>query len=153
MIGVHSALAWAANAPEFALDTMEANEFAKATKELMDHYPDQMRWLDGKTGAWINFSQTALVIYGSKLTALKMRRAAQRPRAVVVPIRAESAQQPVMQGSPRPMPQPAPLAETMNGNSGDAAPVPLDVRTGEIPGVGLVEFPPDHPLFKKPTVN
>lgn len=151
-MGLHSGLAWVANAPEFEMDAMEARALAKATKDLLDYYPDQMRWLDGRTGAWIGFSQTALVIYGSKLTALRMRRstarqpASQGPR--VVPIR--SVQEPRAEPVAVRQPEQSPINGQGAGIANeDQSPVPADIRTGNIPGVGEIEFPTDHPLFRK----
>lgn len=139
---MHAGLAAITGAEELKLDHSEAHDLAQAAKDVLDHYP-ALNLFDSKTAAWIMLTQTCAFVYGSRLMAWRMR-SASVPK---MPLR--SAPQPAPAPGPSPVMQ-APGGPQMNGNQSPPIPtreIPPEARVGEIPGVGTVEFPPEHPLF------
>jgi len=156
LLGIHTGLAAITGAPEFALDPREAADMAKATADVAQHYP--VTFIDPKTLAWINLIQTTGFIYGSRLFAYRMRRNASAPARPAPaprqpPLDTRSRVEPLRQTSEGLAP-----ANGMNGSPHMAPPIPPretppNVNVGEIPGVGTIEFPPDHPLSGKAKGN
>lgn len=136
-------MAQLASFPEFALDHEEAKDLAGAYAELATHYPSLL--LPAKTSAITNFGAQLTMIYGTRLAIWRMKRAMNAP----TPAPRQAPQQP-------PMPQPSPVMQAPSGINGASAPnqqppmetreVPPEMRRAEIPGVGAIEFPEDHPL-------
>lgn len=118
----------------------EAAYFAANIKAVADHYP--VKWLDQKTIDWINLLQCAGAVYGGRIFAA---RAARNPPklATVSPIRPEPVKQAdVMRQGPGT--SPPHRASTPQREAKD---LPNGLAFGEVPGVGRVEFPADHPLM------
>jgi len=119
------------------MDNTEAKELAKAYADVAAFYP-ALRLADNVT-AMLNFGSVVAIVYGSKITAYKWRRSMEKS--------ASKAQQ---QNTQR---HDAALAASPPTQANGSAPqdkpriVPDEARKGEIPGVGTIEFPADHPLM------
>lgn len=126
--------------PEFHLHPGEAPEMAQAILDVAKHYP--VRGLDDKMIAWFNLSQIVVIGYGSRIMAVRARHAAERGKMVRP-----------QQAPPTMAPSPSARAGVQEANGvvqpemKPAQPLPADARTGEIAGVGNIEFPEGHPLF------
>lgn len=136
-------IAFATGAEEMKLDNQEANSLASSVKDLLEYYP--VKWLDAKTAAWINLLQTTAYIVGPRMFAMRARR---MMTAKNIPLRSAPAQKPIHAEKP---PQQGPMMTPsgINGATQPAMPtreVPPEATIGEIPGVGAVQFPDDHPL-------
>ncbi len=122
--------------PEFLMEPPESTEYAKAILEVAKHYP--VRGFDDKMMAWFNLSQIVVIGYGSRIMMLRARVKSQGRAAPQAP----------------PQPRTMPPAPGVQGNVQQPPGQPPPARPngasaanrGEIPGVGEVEFPPDHPL-------
>lgn len=137
LLGIHSTLQLVTGAQEFALSNDEARELAKAYADVAKYYPSLT--LDNRYSAIATLGAQVSIIYGSRIMAYRMRLASEK--------RSQGTQQRASQ--PAPAQQPVPV-EQMNGVAtppAKAEPVSKELRTGEIPGVGNIEFPPDHPLM------
>lgn len=124
---------------------------AQAVLDVAKHYP--IRGLDEKTIAWFNLSQIVIISTGAKIMAVRTRHAQenatrasrQAPRQPPVTPQPHQANGATVQSTQQAPPQEKP-----------AQPLPRAERTGEIPGVGNIEFPADHPLAggpQKPKLN
>lgn len=126
-------------APEFGMDKDDCRELAKAIADVNRHY--QIKLLDQKTADWFHLIQLVAVAYGTRIIAISGRRrrenkAPPMPRPQNGPI----AGTPAAPVAPRNLD----LTETqLNGVSA------REIRTGEIPGVGKIEFPSDHPFASR----
>jgi hypothetical protein len=105
-------------APEFGMPKEECTEMAKAIQDVNRHY--NIKLLDQKTADWFHLTQTVAVCYGVRIMAVRERYA--RERRPLQPIR------------------------TTSNIDGFTAPTHSEARTSDIPGLGKIEFPPDHPL-------
>lgn len=76
----HNALASVTSIPELAMDKDEADTLGKALGEVLSHY--DVSFLDDKTTAWINLGQTLFGLYGTRLMAARLRKAAERQEAL-----------------------------------------------------------------------
>lgn len=119
------------------MDNTEARELAKAYADVAAFYP-ALRMADNVT-AMLNFGGVVAIVYGSKITAWKMRTAfakASARQAAQTTSRHDAAL------------NAAPPAQA-NGSAPQDKPrtIPEEARKGEIPGVGTIEFPADHPLM------
>ncbi len=153
LLGIHQTLAIAFGIPEIRMNSEEAEQIAKSYADVATHYP--VMQLPEKQLALINFGSTIAIVYGAKLTAYKIRMAMSRPN-VVTPIRP----QPMKTSGPNattappaneftmPVPQEG-VANGVDLTQRETAPIDPKLRTGEIPGVGSVVFPEDHPLVGK----
>jgi hypothetical protein len=139
LLGISATLRAALPVPEFELDSSEAKELAKAYTDVAQFYPS-LRLGDHVT-AMINLGSVVSIIVGSRIVSYKMRSASNRATA------RKDAGKPVTDIDMRGVLNNTPPAPS-NGRA-PVAPreVAEDVRTGEIPGVGNVVFPPDHPLM------
>lgn len=119
------------------MDNTEARELAKAYADVAAYYP-VLRMADNVT-AMLNFGSVVAIVYGSKLTAWKFRRGLEK-MATKSSAQAQTRHDAALHATP---PAQAP------GSAPQEKPrvVPDDVRKGEIPGVGTIEFPADHPLM------
>lgn len=96
-----------------AIDTDEAGKLAQAMQRVARHY--DVPGLSQQTIDWIGLIQTVGAIYGSRIMAARMERAAERAT------------------KPPPAPKPEPIRPNMQAatNGGGVAPA-------EIPGLGTV---------------
>lgn len=136
--------------PALALDSTskdfdgksEAGFLAQSIVDVARHY--NVGVLDQKTVDWLNLLQALGLVYGTRLFAMRAMRPARKaaPAAPPFPAPPPAQHHPQAQATSDGIPpfgrditqeRPAPASET-------------EVRTGEIPGVGKVEFPADHPL-------
>jgi hypothetical protein len=149
LLGIHQTLSFAFGVPEIAMNEPEAKQLAEAYANVAQHYP--VLQLPDKQLALVNFGSTLAIIYGAKYAAYKMRVAMSRPH-VVQPIRQQPVRTTGTGATTNPPPNEfvAPAGQPANGvdlTQKTATPVPLELRTGTIPGVpGEVVFPEDHPL-------
>lgn len=136
MLGIHSTLRASFSVPELELDEGEARELAKAYADVAAFYP-ALR-MAGNVTAMINLGSVVAIVYGSRISAYKMRRNSERSQR-----RPQTQNHNVSEAlSARP-------PEQGNGAAPAEKPrvVPDEARKGEIPGVGTIEFPSDHPLM------
>lgn len=83
LLTVHSVLAALTRIQELELEEEEARKLANASKEVLKHYP---LGLSDKNLAWVNLAVVACGIYGTRLMAFSMRKAAEkRARIVTLP--------------------------------------------------------------------
>lgn len=139
LLGIHATLHAAFKAPELELDEAEAKEIAKAYGDVAALYPALQ--IPAEVTAIANLAGVVSIVYGSRITAYRARMAGERRQ------RPQKAQ---------PFTPPnAPVPNQMNGAAppDKATPIPVDLRKGEIPGIGEVEFPEDHPLMRGNKVN
>lgn len=144
LIGIHTAVATLSGVHEWSLDTeskdydgkSESAYLAASGKAVADHY--EMKYFDQKTVDWFNLLQAFAIVYGTRLYAIRSRRASERAE------RAANRMPPVQGAAPVNTPQ----RQTTEAKPNGAAPV--ETRLGIIPGMpGGVEFPADHPLAPK----
>jgi hypothetical protein len=135
LLSTHRAIAFLVQAPEFQLDDAEASEMAKAVSDVNALYP--VRWLTDEMVAWGTLAEVMFVVYGTKFAAYKLRR------------NLEKREVPGPRPAPRPtVVNPATPPDQMNGSAPkERPPLSAELRTGEIAGVGKIEFPADHPLM------
>lgn len=136
LLGIHTTLAASLSIPEFEMDQAEASEIAKAYADVAEYYP--VLKMSGETAALVNFASIVGVNYGARFMAFKMRRSLEKRAARSQPQQAPMPQDVQMPVGPPRVPNAAPATKPTVTN---------DVRTGEIPGVGAIEFPQDHPLM------
>lgn len=110
---------------EWALDTT-AKDFDGATeaeflsKSMKDVASHyNVNWLDQKGVDWANLIQCLVIVYGGRIYAIRQTRA-------------------VKTAAPKPA--------TVAPSSGNG--IAPEHRTGEVPGVGAVEFPASHPMVR-----
>lgn len=146
LVGIHGGLAILSGRPEWSLDTdmkifdgkTEAQFLASSVKDVADHYGNGL--LDKKTLDWCNLIQCLAIVYGGRVYAIRST-----PRVKTAPAPSGVRDAP-RTANPQPMHHtPAPV------NSFDAVANANDAGVGEIPGIGAIEFPDDHPL--KPKLN
>ena len=93
-MAVHGALAAMTGVKELALEEAEARKLSEATKEVIKHYPIGV---SDKQLAWINLGVVAFGVYGTRVMAFNVRRAAdRRARVAAMP---PPAPEPTMQTS------------------------------------------------------
>lgn len=132
LLGIHQGLMLIGAPPEFALSSAEAHEISKAYAEVAKYYPALT--LDNRYTAISTLGAQLSIIYGSRFMSYKMRTASEK----------RTPQQRANQSAP---PQ-SPISETPGvAPPAKTEPVSRELRTGEIPGVGNIEFPADHPLM------
>ena len=113
ILAVHSALAALTTIRELELEEDEARKLSNASKEVLRYYPIGM---SDKALAWVNLGVVACGIYGTRIMAYSVRRAAER-RARIVTL-------------PTGTPPPAQAAASkVNGSAGANATFNLDDLT------------------------
>src|SRR5215469_4001946 len=133
LLGIHTTLARVI--PEMEMPPDEAHEIASAYCGVAEYYP--IMRLPDETVALITFASVVSLSYGTRFAAWRMRMMMQQP-----------APRPPPQAAPPPtQPPPARNGHDKTATSSAA------IRTGEVPGVGNVEFPPDHPLVRGNKLN
>lgn len=145
LVGIHGGLAILSSRGEWSLDTesktfdgkTEAEFLAMSIKDVADHYGNGL--LDKKTLDWCNLIQCLAIVYGGRIYAI--RATPRVPRAPKPDLAHRVGPAPVHH-TPSP-PANSFEPQRMNGES--------DLGTGEIAGIGAVEFPDGHPL--KPKLN
>lgn len=126
---------WLTGIQEFDLTSQEAREIASAYADVAKHYPAVA--IDPKHQAVVNLISAVSIPVGARIVMYKMRKAQERRE------RAAQAGQ-----TPRPASMTPPPSNNPQGEPPDTRPpVTKELRTGEIPGVGTIEFPPEHPLM------
>ncbi len=72
----HAMLSVAMKSPELVIDDEEAKMLSKASSRLMNRYaiPAIPAW----AGDWVLFAQTAKMVYGPRIAAISIRKAAER---------------------------------------------------------------------------
>jgi hypothetical protein len=149
LLGIHQTLAMAFGISELAMNDEEAAQVAKSYVDVAEFYP--VLQLPPKQLALVNFGSTLAIVYGAKFAAYKMRRAMSRP-SVVTPIRPAPSKTTGAGVTTETPAFAAPPAQAPNGvdySQAEVGPIDPKLRTGEIPGVGSVVFPEDHPMFGK----
>jgi len=124
-------------APELSMPADECKELAKAVNDVNRHY--NIKLLDQKTADWFHLIQVVAVMYGVRFMAIRERRKSER----AVPVRPRPQAQNPVPGNPAP---PAQSPKLDMSEAGFADPGARAARTGEIPGLGNIEFPADHEL-------
>jgi hypothetical protein len=142
LLGIHNTLYTVFGAEELKLQDAEARELANAYAGVAAEYPALN--FDPKYAALANFAGVVSIVYGTRLASFKMRMAMKKPA---------QRQAPVMQHGPTnnapSMTQPpvnqfaGPEIPTPEAPKG---PLPAELRTAQIPGVGEIVFDPSHPL-------
>lgn len=131
--------------PEFDMNQTEAQTIAEAWAECAKYYPSLA--LAPEIAAPVNLGSVLTIAVFSRVAAFKMRRGFERA--------ARTPQSPIRPATPQPQPQPqraATTQEQVNGiapqqSQSPSPPIPTQqMRTGTIPGVTDIEFPPDHEL-------
>jgi hypothetical protein len=135
LYGIHQMLG-AIIAPELAIGEDDAKELASSIHAVNRHY--NVRMFDEKTQDWLNLIMIAGAMYGGRIVAIRDRKRASRVARPVMP-RAQS-ENPVPGNAATPPFAAAPVTER---------PLEKNLRVGEIPGLGAIEFPPDHPLARR----
>ena len=130
-------------APELALSDDAAREYAAAIQNVNRHY--NYKVFDQKTQDWLNLGMLISAVYGSRFVAIRNRKRAEFAASRVVVPRAQA-------GDPVPG-NPAPIPQNPDGRRDIPKDLENALRTGEIPGVGKVEFPRNHPLFSETTIR
>lgn len=132
LFGLHMALSHVV-APELAMARDDCRELSQAWSDVNRHY--NFALLDQKSADWFNLLQLVAVAYGTRVIAIRDRR-----RRDARPTSQPRAQT----GNPAPL-TPDEIARSTGFNgAGERA-----ARTGEIAGLGSIEFPPGHPLSSK----
>lgn len=122
LVGIHATLAMLASAPELALDTASADFDGKTEAQfLASSIKDvanhyHVEWMDQKSIDWLNLIQCCVIVYGGRFYAIRSRMRTSTPVAPKV-----------VNEAPRP--------SNVNG-----------ANVTNIPGVGPVQFPSDHPM-------
>jgi hypothetical protein len=146
LLSCHKMLA--ASMPEWDMESDEAHQISVAYNDVANYYP--IMRLPGNVSALVTFAGVVGVSYGSRIAATRFRVMAERghrpqPRNVT-PTRQQNSQPMPANEMPIP-PQSDPQVNGVDYNAMNNRPdVPQDLRTANIPGVGPVEFPADHPL-------
>lgn len=139
LFGIHQMLG-AIIAPELALGEDDAHQMADAISAVNRHY--QIRMFDAKTQDWLNLIMVAGAMYGSRVVAIRERVKVQRMARPAMP-RAQTANaapgNPASAVSPMNNTPPAQQDQTTVAQTRVA-------NTGIVPGIGEIQFPPDHPL-------
>lgn len=118
------------------MDNEEAREISRAYADVAEYYPAMK--LSGETAALMNFIGVLGMSYGSRVMLYRMRRKEERK---------SSPKEPPQSSKPAPI-HTTPVPENSFGPAPETKPpVTQEMRTGEIAGVGHIEFPPDHPLM------
>lgn len=78
LMGIHLMLAQITRVPELMLDQKEANLLASAAVDLSKHYPAMAQIMDSKTMDHVQFVSILAGVYGSRITAFNMRKAAEQ---------------------------------------------------------------------------
>lgn len=130
LYGIHQMLG-AIFAPELAIAEDDAKELAASIHAVNRHY--NVKMFDEKSQDWLNLILVAGAMYGSRAVAIRDRRRAARTVRPIIP-RAQS-ENPVP-GNPAPPPAGSQILDK-------------ELRLGQIPGLGNIEFPPDHPLARR----
>lgn len=154
LVGIHGGLALLSGRVEWALDTdskifdgmTEAEFLSKSIKDVADHYSTGL--LDQKQLDWANLIQCLFLVYGGRIYAIRSTPKVKAP------------QQPNAQEAARTF-NPAPPATTRQFHDSRLAEAsrafsPSEPATrGDIPGVGSIDVPDDHPLSPnyKPRYN
>ena len=143
LIGIHGGVSLLLSSPSFALDTQmkiydgktEAEFLATSVADVARHYNPKV--FDQKTADWFNLLQCLAFVYGPRIYNARADRRA-------------NAAKPINNVAPRTGPRPVdPMPAANKAANGHTTPIPAnefaakDVLTGEIPGVGNVEFPAD----------
>jgi|SRR5580700_499698 hypothetical protein len=146
LLGIHNTLHVVFGAEELKLQQAEAAELANAYAAVAAEYPALN--FDPKYAALANFAGVVSIVYGSRLAAFRMRMAMTRGQRRVSPIipttntmtdaQSTIVQPPVNQFNGAEIP----VQEEPRG------PLPTELRTGIIPGVGEIVFDENHPLAK-----
>lgn len=129
LIGIHTTLLIATGIPEMEIDAADAKSIALAYADVAEFYPAFK--IEPKFAAILTLCGAVGGVYGTRIISYRMRVSAERaarPRGGIMP----------------PTAPPQPSAETAPPPVQSQA-VAAELRTGEIPGIGKVEFPPDHP--------
>jgi hypothetical protein len=132
LLGLHQSLAMVTNIPELGMNRDEAAQIAKAYRDAAEYYP--ILALDPKIAATLNLGTTVAIVYGSKILAYRMRQSM------------NTAPSAVQQTTPlRAMPTtPSGPINGVDTNAERPKDIPKELRTGIIPGIGAIEFPPGH---------
>lgn len=133
-------------APEMTMDGPECREVAGAITAVNRHY--NVKLLDQKTADWLHLAQVVGVAYFGRIMAIRERR---KQSATVIPFPRAQSHNPVPGNPAPPMGHnggPPLMAEDIPGFT---RPNGSGARQGEIAGLGVVEFPPDHELAPKGT--
>lgn len=120
------------------MEKEEAREISLAYSDVAKFYPALA--MPPHVAAITTFASIIAVNYGARIMAFKMRRSMEKRR---MPVQAAP--------QPAPVTMPHNPAQPPNPETGEIDRKPVltkDIRTGEIPGVGTIEFPSDHPLLK-----
>jgi hypothetical protein len=80
IFSAHGLLSAFSRVPEIALTHDESKALADATVTLAAHYPGISRKVPPEAFAWLNFAQTAAVVYGPRIAAFRMRQAQEKAR-------------------------------------------------------------------------
>lgn len=138
LVGIHGGVAMLLSSPGFALDTeqrvfdgkTEAEFLSQSVADVARHYNPKV--FEQKTIDWSNLIQCVALVYGPRLYNMR----AERKMA-----QAQKAHAPRPQGPPTQRPaDPQPAA---NRAANGATEWSKEARTGEIPGIGSIEVPPD----------
>jgi hypothetical protein len=145
------------------MEGSEARDIAKAYADVAQYYPKLK--MPGHVSAVVTLGSIVAVNYGARVMAFRMRKANERqgPRVVqqsrpVQPVPSKPMQTQDLQAplSPSVANMPPNAFTPAPSKDGWTAPenaplkrreVTTEMRTGEIPGVGPIVFPPDHPLL------
>lgn len=124
---------WALDSDQKIFDgKTEAQFYAQSIADVSRHYGGDL--LDQKTVDWLNLIQCLALIYGGRIMTIRMT-----PR--VRPTRQPTAQETARTFSP----QGSSVTDIPNPFE-KPPPVPEGIGTGEIAGIGNIEFPEGHPL-------
>jgi hypothetical protein len=144
LVGIHGGLAILSGREEWSLDTSsrmfdgktEAEFLAQSAADVARHYGGIA---DQKTLDWFNLVQCLAMVYGARIYAIRSN---PKPKPAPRPQGPQAVR--TTQGAPQHHP-------STPANSFDPDADPRKAGTGEIPGIGAVEFPDGHPL--KPKLN
>lgn len=143
LLGIHTTLSTSFRVPEIELDATEASELAKAYAEVAAYYP---AWqIPDDVAAMLNLCGVVSSVYGSRLMAYRMRRAMEKRQFAAQNSAVDVGAAPV-----NPQQQQAQSSQPPAANGAVTEKpriIPEEVRVGEIPGVGNIVFPADHPLM------
>ena len=128
------------------MEQQEAHDIAKAYADVAEYYP--VMKMPGHVAAIVNLSTIIGVNYGARFMSVRLRKSMKRREAAQTAPQAASPvrQQPTTMQVPQ---NPATPPNQMNGSKQEKPTVTREMRTGEIPGIGAIEFPPDHPLINQ----
>lgn len=146
LLGISKTLAAATGIEELDLEG-DAHNIAKAYADVALYYP--ILALDPKIAAIANLGSTVAIVAGAKWATYKLRKHNEHGSRVsqhrAAPAFAETATARQADNTP-PVQQMNGAINGVDLNKPAPRDVPPDIRTGEIPGVGRIEFGPDHPL-------